>query len=218
MARKIEGEHRNKELTKKKLIDSVGEVLRREGYTKLGVNNIANHAGVSKKLIYRYFESVDNLIEAYIKEMDFWMTLRSQEDELANIHSHNFGRDLASTFLGSLFEHLEDRPEAQKIILYELSENNKLLHEISMVREMFGSKLFKMTDPIFEGTGIDLRAVYAILLGGVYYMTLHANGAGGTVCEIDSKKDEGKQRLIKAMETIVEMCYNEAERVKLAKL
>ena len=54
---------RNKEFTKRKLIDAVGEIFRTEGHTGLGVNKVAKRAGVTKKLIYDYFErDFDNLV------------------------------------------------------------------------------------------------------------------------------------------------------------
>ncbi len=63
MARKItDGDIRNKERTKLKLIDAVAEIIQTEGYTKLGINHIARMAGVHKKSVYRYFGSVSNLI------------------------------------------------------------------------------------------------------------------------------------------------------------
>ncbi|OYX95246.1 MAG: hypothetical protein B7Y76_09920, partial [Sphingobacteriia bacterium 35-40-5] len=64
---------KDKELTKRKLINAVGEIIRTEGYTGLGVNKIARQAQVDKKLIYRYFITVDRLIEEYVLEKDYWM-------------------------------------------------------------------------------------------------------------------------------------------------
>ena len=62
---------KDKELTKRKLINAVGEIIRTEGYTGLGVNKIARQAQVNKKLIYRYFMTVDRLIEEYVLEKDY---------------------------------------------------------------------------------------------------------------------------------------------------
>lgn len=213
MARKIpDGEFRNKERTKQKLIETVGEVIRSEGYSKLGVNNIANKAGVSKKLIYRYFTTVDNLIETYIKQKDYWVTLNSEVGELMTANKHNHGKALAGSFLENLFNHLQTLPETQKIILWEISEKSKLMREVSLIREALGSHLFKITDPEFANTDIDIRAVYALLIGGIYYLNLHANGTGGTFCEIDIKTAEGKERIIKGLKTIVDLCYQEADK------
>ncbi len=45
------------------MIDAIGKIIREEGYLNLGVNKIAKVAGIHKKLIYRYFDNADNLIE-----------------------------------------------------------------------------------------------------------------------------------------------------------
>lgn len=53
---------KDKEQTKRKLITAVAHTFRTEGYGGLGVNKVAKLAGVSKKLIYRYFGGFDRLI------------------------------------------------------------------------------------------------------------------------------------------------------------
>ena len=123
MARKIpEGEFRNKARTMSKLIDAVGEIIRTQGYTKLGVNHIASTAGVSKKLIYRYFGTADKLIETYVRSRDYWMIFWSHAEVLENNLHADHGKNLIETVLKNLYDHLSEMPETQKIILWEISE------------------------------------------------------------------------------------------------
>ena len=76
-------EPKNRKLTERKLIDAVGDIIRSTGYTGLGVNAIAKNAGVSKKLIYRYFGTVDSLIETYLVERDYWVTFSKKVSDAA---------------------------------------------------------------------------------------------------------------------------------------
>lgn len=215
MARKIpEGEFRNKERTKLKLINAVGEIIRTQGYTKLGVNNIATTAGVSKKLIYRYFETADKLIETYVRSRDYWMGFDHLAKELAEKHQHDHGRELLTTLLKNLYEHMSEVPETQKIILWEISEQSKLMRDISEDRENFGTEIFAMTDPFFEGTSVDIRAISGLLLGGIYYQILHSNATGGNFCGIGNER---KDRLFKSLESILKWAYDEAEGQKATK-
>jgi AcrR family transcriptional regulator len=69
--KKVTGEVRDREKTMLKLINAVGEIIKTEGYTALGVNNIARKAEVNKKLIYRYFDNVNSLIEIYVRGKDY---------------------------------------------------------------------------------------------------------------------------------------------------
>ncbi|MBB6107634.1 AcrR family transcriptional regulator [Mucilaginibacter lappiensis] len=91
---------RNKELTKRKLIDAVGEIFRKEGHTGLGVNKVAKQAGVAKKLIYDYFErDFDNLVEAYILETDYWLTFAGSVQELIDRRSFSDNQKLITDIL-----------------------------------------------------------------------------------------------------------------------
>ncbi|KGE15616.1 TetR/AcrR family transcriptional regulator [Sphingobacterium deserti] len=211
MCRKItDGKIRNKERTKLKLIRAVGEVIRTQGYTKLGVNNIAHTAEVSKKMIYQYFYSVDNLISIYIQGKDYWTAFSNEVDDLLNAN-HDI-KQLIPVLLENLLENLVKEVETQKILLWEISEPSKLMREISKIREEFGAGLLAHLDPIFEKTNIEIRSVCALLLGGIYYLVLHSNGAGGTFCEIDIKTDKGKNQIIKGIQDILSWTYLEAKR------
>jgi AcrR family transcriptional regulator len=216
MARKIpEGEFRNKERTKTKLVDAVGEIIRTQGYTKLGVNNIATTAGVSKKLIYRYFESVDLLIATYVKSRDYWMGFDHLAKELAEEHKHDHGKKYLETILKNLYDHMYEVPETQKIILWEISEKSNLMREISLSREKFGAEIFAITDPFFEDTSVDIRAICGLLLGGIYYQILHSNATGGSFCEIGAEREERKARLFKSLQTIIKWSYDAAGKQKI---
>ncbi|WP_236974163.1 TetR/AcrR family transcriptional regulator [Membranihabitans maritimus] len=206
MARKIpKGEFRNKERTKLKLINAVGEVIRTQGYTKLGVNNIAKTAGVSKKLIYRYFGSADDLVATYVRSRDYWTAFSSHlSKELAEQHQHDHGKDFLTNVFKNLFEDMSEDSETQKIILWEISEKSKLMSEISEDREKFGGgEIFAITDPFFAGTDVDIRAICGLLLGGTYYLVLYSNTTGGSFCGIEIDTENRKTRLFNRLDKII---------------
>jgi AcrR family transcriptional regulator len=94
---------KNKDLTKRKLINAVGEILQTEGFNHLGVNNIARKAECSKKLIYRYFGGVDQLIEAYVVERDYWMTFFDQMDNTTAEFESKRAKPLVTNILKDQF-------------------------------------------------------------------------------------------------------------------
>ena len=48
--------------TEKRLLEAVSHIVENDGFTKIGVNRIANQAGCDKVLIYRYFGGLDGLL------------------------------------------------------------------------------------------------------------------------------------------------------------
>ena len=64
-----------RETTEKRLLTAVGEIVEESGLESLGINAVAQRAGVSKMLIYRYFGSLEDLIAQYIIQRDYWVNI-----------------------------------------------------------------------------------------------------------------------------------------------
>lgn len=203
---------KNKELTKRKLIDAVGEIFRTEGHTGLGVNKVAKKAGVTKKLIYDYFErDFNNLVETYILETDYWMTFADRVQQLIDEHGYNENQKLITEILQNQFRYFYLDKQMQQLILWEISTGSPLMRSIHNVREMMGQKLFEQTDAHFKGTGVNFRAVSALLVGGIYYSILHTRFNGGIFSDVDLSTETGREEMLEAIELIVGWAYREAD-------
>lgn len=202
---------KNKELTKRKLINAVGEILETEGFNHLGVNNIARKAQVSKKLIYRYFGSVDYLIEAYVVEKDFWMTFSDQMNKMIAEFENKPSKPLVTDILQNHFKFFNDCPEMQSLILWELADESKLMRSIHNAREVMGQKIFAVTDKHFDYTKVNFRAVAALLVGGIYYAILHKRFNGGMICDVDLSSEKGRDEILATIKDIVGWAYRAAE-------
>ena len=64
---------KNRQATEMTLITAVNDIIEESGFEGLGINAVAAKAKVSKMLIYRYFNSLDGLIAAYIQQNDYWI-------------------------------------------------------------------------------------------------------------------------------------------------
>src|SRR5690606_22460993 len=148
-----QGEIRDRERTKLKLLSAVGQIIRTEGYQGLGVNKIAQIAGVNKKLIYRYFDSVDNLVEKYVREKDYWVSFVDKIN-VADSFQQDFGQVALPNLLTQQLDFFFGADELQNIVLWEISKQSSLMREIANAREELGSDLFRLTDPLFSDTTV----------------------------------------------------------------
>ena len=101
--------------------------------------------------------------------------------------------------------------ELQQILLWELSEPNPVLRKISDDREALGELLFQFVEPAFKETSLDLRAILAVLISGVYYSALHAVNNGSTFCGIDVMQPEGQERIKGALSQVMNLCYEKID-------
>lgn len=98
----------------------------------------------------------------------------------------------------------------QKIIHWELGESNKILRKIADNREEIGEQIFSAIIPGFSDTNVDLRARLALLIGGIYYLTLHAKTNGSSFCGIDLNEELGRNRIENAIKDIIFEAYEKA--------
>jgi len=201
---------KNKELTKRKLVVAVGEILKSDGYKGLGVNRIAKQAGVNKKLIYRYFGNVNYLIETYVIENDYWLKFsklileRTEQGSPASLQA--FIADL----LKNQFSYFLNEKEMQRLILWEISTNSPLMKSIHNARESAGQGLLEMTDPHFKNHAVNFRAIAALLVGGIYYIVLHIQSNGGQFCDLDISSENAQKELMRAIDQIVGWAFEKA--------
>ncbi|MDP9079036.1 MAG: TetR/AcrR family transcriptional regulator [Bacteroidota bacterium] len=203
---------KNKELTKRKLILAVGELIRTEGFISLkSASKVARFAGVDRKLIGRYFGGLSQLIEAYVVENDYWLLFTEKIDDLVSSSNYPGSKELITSILQNQFAYFSSDKDMQRLILWELTTNVPLMKSIHNVRESMGHKLLALTDEHFNGSKVNFRAIGALLVGGIYYMILHTINNGGKFTDVDVTSNEGHEQILNAIEQIVSWAYEAAK-------
>jgi len=209
--KRYQGPSNDKERSMQKLIDAVGIIVKTKGYTGLTATNIAKAAGLSRRLITIYFESVDNLIETYIRGKDYWVAASGNAGELMEKNKGADTREILEALLINQLEYFSKEEEMQKIVLWQISQRSNIMFEVAEEREKLGAIFFEMADPFFQKTDVDLRAVAGLLVAGIYYMVLHAKSNDSLFCQIDVNTSEGLARIKKTIGVILADTYKRAE-------
>lgn len=205
------GSIRNKERSKEKFLDAVGQILETKGFSGLKVNDIAATAGVDKKMIYNYFGGTDQLIDEYISSLDFW----SNVDGKSTPQITDGGQELSKQLLRQQFDYVDANKNLQKILLWGITEKRSSLRTIADERELNGERLFSMVaDSYFDENAKQFRAIMAILISGIYYLNMYKGVNGETFCGIDLTKEEGTQQIKDALGKIIDLVYEDHNEKK----
>lgn len=217
MSRKAyNGSKHSKERSMEKLIDAVGTIIRTQGYTGLSAYNIGKIAGVNRNLINHHFGSLDSLIETYVRKKDYWVEAAGNASELMEESKETNTCKILETLLVNQLDYFYKDDEMQKIVLWQLSQRSNIMFEIAEERERMGKTFFNQADPFFHNTNVDLHGVAALLVGGIYYMVLHAKNNDSLFCEIDVNSEDGLKRIKQAIHDILSDTYKRAEHYKLS--
>lgn len=193
---------RNRNQTELRLIDATEALIIEKGFEKLGVRAVADKAGVDKTLIYRYFGSLDGLIYECLKKQDFWTNVPIEIPESADIKDY-----IKDLFKRQILE-LRNNAILKRLLRWELSHDNKFITELRNQREENGVKRIETISKITRISVEDLASLSAIITGGVSYLVMV-----GETCQyfngIDITNDNGWEKLIKGINKMIDLIYNE---------
>lgn len=194
---------RNKSETKQKLIDAVGRIIKKDGFSNIGINSVAKEAGVDKVLIYRYFKNIDGLLKSYINQKDYFINIPQVNDEDEKLSTEkeilNFGKNLFKDQI----KYILKSKELQEILLWELITKNSITTTIAEEREKHGLERLKKIKKSLGKTEADIAGISAIILAGIYYLTLRSREVD-VFNGINLQSKHGWNRIEKSIDFILE--------------
>ena len=194
---------RDREKTKKNIIQALGKMLASSGFESIGINAIAREAEVDKVLIYRYFGGLPGLLKAYAQEADYWPRTADLTSGLDKDIESMPQAELARYMILSFCRYIRERPLTQELLRWEMVESNELTSVLADFRETEGLKLMKLFEKMED---VDIYALTTILVAGVMYLALcmkHITYFNG----IDLQTDSGWKRIEEAAAWIAQSAF-----------
>lgn len=165
---------RDREQTRQLLIEVVGRVLAQDGFAGLGVNAVARAAGVDKVLIYRYFDGLPNLLQAYGESGDFWPSLEEvlgpDEEALRKLPLDA----RTAIIVANLLDALRKRPQTIEILAWEAVQQNPLTDTLADIRERWSREVIARMLPDSVKDEADVLALASLLVAGVQYLLIRS--------------------------------------------
>ena len=162
---------KNRQATEMTLITAVNDIIEESGFEGLGINAVAAKAKVSKMLIYRYFNSLDGLIAAYIQQNDYWINFDEELPDQAHL----------AAFIKQIFKRqimwLRENYTLKRLYRWELTTDNKFVKELRNKREEKGIWLVEAVSsylalleencPVYNGLKIQQESGWEELEEGI---------------------------------------------------
>lgn len=200
---------RNKDSTKQKLIDAVGQIILAQGFQSIGINSVARTAGVDKVLIYRYFGSLNGLLEAYVRQQDFFSRLDQLFGAEVEITDKAAFSGLSKTLFIEQLRTASQNTALRQILLWELTERNPVTDAIARAREQQGMRLLNKIGEKIDFSEIDIPAITDLLIGGIYYLVLRSRHVD-VFSGIPMGEDVSWQRFEAAIELLIDLVADHA--------
>ncbi|MFD2554279.1 TetR/AcrR family transcriptional regulator [Sphingobacterium tabacisoli] len=184
------------ESTKRKLLQAVEDILANEGFVALKVENISKVSGVDKKLIYFHFGDLQGLYNAFLRSKDFWLSEAFEEIP------QQLNWEAVIEVLKKQFSEMKSNKLLTQLLIWELSEKNEILSKLADERDEVGNELLT-TIVKNESFKEDVQPLIALLVSGIYYLSMHATINGSLFCGLDINKEEDAARVSATLERVL---------------
>lgn len=197
---------RSKKSIEEDLFNATNLLVCSKGFENITLREIMTEAGVESGVMYKRFKNIDDLFDKFIRQYDYWF-----HDLLEfNTDTDHPIKSLKDVLVG-LADALYNNVTMQKILVWELSQNNKLTKRTAMSRELHSMELLGFFRENMKSS-VNFDCFASLMIGGIYYLTLHKDIS--TFCEIDFDKKDGKQLLLKTVEQVIEIIFNQKDITK----
>lgn len=190
---------RDRAATTERLVDAVGAVLARDGFGALGINAVAAEAGVDKVLIYRYFDGMAGLLQAFGESADFWPSV---EEVLGDEPWDTL--PIGERWAGGLSRYaraLRRRPVTREILAWEQVEQSELCEILRDARVHWFEELMSHFPDDPDATDVNLVDTILLIVGAIHYFVvvgrLQADFSG-----LEVGTEEGWDRIDELIRTI----------------
>ncbi len=194
---------KNKEVTKQKILEAVESIILTDGFDSLGINAVAKSAGVDKVLIYRYFNSFDELLITFIKSKDFFSNIKLDDGVVKSIKSKEDLKQLVIKILKEQISYIRKNKVLQEILLWELNNKNKVTDFIAKERETNGLDNINFLFKEFNNNEFLLGSA-SLIIGGIYYLILRAKTVD-VFNNIDITSDTGWELIERTIEKLIDL-------------
>ncbi len=189
---------RNRADTTQRIVNALEDVLAEQGLEGARINQIAEKAGISKVLIYRYFGGLDGLMEYYVRAgRMFPQFTPAMLDQIRPMNQD----DLAKVWYRQaiqMFRHMRTSKAAREVLKANVVENDPTADVISKAQD---DELSRLVNQLSFIEGPDTQAISAVMLGAMSYLTIQAQN-NHTMIGIDLRSEEGWQRIEGAVKVI----------------
>jgi AcrR family transcriptional regulator len=168
---------RNRAATEASIVVAAERLLLTHGWTGLNVQTLAAEAGVDRKLIYRYFDGVEGVVERSAAQLDLWLgqTLAA-EPPFAAAGYRQFARETLTAYLRAL----RANPLILRLLAWELAEDTPLLRRTETARAAVLQAWVRQRRPLLKAPPAgDLAALNTVLMAAVQHLALAGAARGG---------------------------------------
>lgn len=181
------------------IIKAAESLIKKKGFASMLVTELIKKARIEPLVFYNRYDNLSEFYDEFVKRYDYWF-----KDVLTEIEFPTDSELGYINILKNLQKELQEKSVMLELLRWEIAEGNETTVRTAMLREMHTLPLANIYEAKFKD--IDISAISALIIGGIYYLNLHRDRS--KFAEIDLNTEDGRKRIEKALEDLGNMIFH----------
>ncbi|GAB6118988.1 TetR/AcrR family transcriptional regulator [Dysgonomonas termitidis] len=182
-------------------------IIGEHGYHGLSMRAIYHEANTEHAVFYKRFEDLNDFLEKFARRFDYWLNDSIKVDIKDNTVKN------AQKIMSDLIDVLIDNPCIQKLLIWEMSENNYITQRTAQNRDNNCQNLTRYFMKGFKDCEVNFNHASSILIGGIYYIVLFRKM--GTFNLIDYSEEEAIKELKETINIMVKRVFTDYDEATI---
>ncbi len=191
---------RTRETLEQDLFKAALKVISEVGFSSLTITRLIKEANADAPVFYKRYKDLDDFIDKFVRNYDYWLNDSAPIDP-ENKSALENGTDIMISLIDSLLSNVC----MQRLLAWELNENNTTTRRTSRNRDNNSEHLTKYFEQEFKNSDIDFNVASAVVIGGIYYLILHRKR--GTFNKINFNKPENIELLKSTIRAMISKMF-----------
>lgn len=197
---------RSNEQLENDIMSTLEALIMERGVMNIPMMSFIKEAKIDANIFYRHYGTMNVLYDKFVNQYDFRFC---DMLNIPNTHELN-DRQFCIEALKRLYVELDENSIMQKLLLWELNDNNPTTRKIAAIRERMSLNITEYISEIFCRAHINIHCVVTLFVAGIYYLVLRHRHS--SFCTVDFNTDSGRKQLFKAIDMFVNILFNELEK------
>lgn len=193
---------RKKETLEDDLFKAANTIISKVGFTGLTVTQLLKEAKADPPVFYNRYKDINDFIDKFVRTYDYWLNDSVSLNEKDLTPTKN-----AQVILGKLIDSLLENTCMQKLLAWELNEDNIIARRTSQNRDNNSGHLIEYFEEKLKNCEVNFNVGIAILTGGIYYLIIHRKMA--TFNKVNFDSPEGINLLKKTIHIMIDKIYGD---------
>ena len=198
---------RTKAAIEREVLNAASSLIEEVGFANVTLTGIAKRAQIEPPVFYNRYANLEELFDQYVHKYDYWLGNIAEM-----LPSDLSDEDAFKWIFKNLIIALYKNKGMQQLLIWELSDDNPTTRRTSQLRELVNEPLIRLLEQRFEGSGIDMNVISALMISGIYYLVLHRNIS--KFCDIDFSTKNGKIRFEEGIDKLVSILFSQLDKQK----